>query len=81
MEERSLVIELVSYCGDDTRLIVDMTGRPETDRMYCILTLREDGTVDDALTDYGYRSRGEAETLVREIAALKKLDEQRNISR
>jgi hypothetical protein len=62
-----LIIKLTSYVGDDTSLQVNTTGHPETDEMYCIVTV-ENGEATDV--DYGYRTFAEAEKILADIAFL-----------
>ena len=57
-EMKSLIIKLESYAGNDTSLEVNTTGHPDTDEMYCIVSIENGGVTD---IDYGYRTLAEAE--------------------
>ena len=38
-EMKSLIIKLESYVGNDTSLQVNTTGHPDTDEMFCVITI------------------------------------------
>lgn len=61
---KTLIIKLRSYVGDDTSLHVNTTGHPETDAMFCIVSIENGKAVD---VDCGYRTLAEAEKVLKPL--------------
>jgi hypothetical protein len=53
-----VIIKLESYQGNDASLRVDTTGHPDTDVMFCVVTIFDGDAVD---VHYGYRTLAEAQ--------------------
>jgi hypothetical protein len=61
---KKLIIKLESYEGRDTSLQVDTTGHPETDEMFCIVSIEDGQAVD---VDCGYRTFEEAAEILKPL--------------